>query len=94
MCILCEDTNDKIREYGKIFGYPDCCIEEFITDKEHFDKTGIDNRNHEQIAIANLTAGFVPCKKHAEEISNGLPVDKVIINRNVKESKRLNLLSD
>lgn len=92
MCIFCEATTEQIKEYGEIFGYPDCCIQEFISDTKTMNETGVDVRNDMQITVAIQTYGFVPCKMHAEMIICGqiTPEDLIIERRNVKKARRLN----
>lgn len=95
MCMFCEATNDQIKEYGEIFGYPDCCIQEFISDTNLMDETGVDVRNDMQITIAINTHGFVPCKMHAEMIEYGeiTAEDLVSKRRNIKKSNKLNRMA-
>ena len=92
MCLFCNNTDEKqIRKYGEIFGYPSCCINEFINDKVYYDKFGEDCRSHAQIVIAQEVGGFVPCKKHAEEIISGeISLSDIIINRDYVQARELN----
>ena len=94
MCIFCDADEHQTRDYGRAFGYPDCCIEEFIQDLKIMDESGVDVRNNDQIDIARRTMGFVPCKNHTEMIINGhtTPEDLVITKRNIEKSKELNRL--
>lgn len=96
MCILCEATADEMAEYGKIFGYPECCISEYVKDTIYMNKTGIDVRNEAQIKIARETHGFVPCKKHAKLIKKGKVSleDLVGKNRDHEKSKKLNKMAE
>lgn len=95
MCKLCKATDDEIREMGRIFGYPDCCIEEFISDGKIMNKKKKDVRNGAQIAIARDTDGFVPCKMHAKMIFRGetTPEDLVVERRDIKKAKKLNKIA-
>jgi hypothetical protein len=57
---------------GQFFGYPDCCIEEFLVNASTMTPTtGV------RAQVANY--GFVPCEKHSREILAGtikhLPLD-------------------
>jgi len=96
MCIHCESSPEKIVEYGKIFGYPDCCIREFILDSSMINNLGIDRRNKTQIKVAVSTHGFVPCKEHARLIrkKKTTPEDLVRDRRNNEESSKLNKIAD
>jgi hypothetical protein len=95
MCIFCNATIKEIKEYGLIFGYPVCCIDEFIQDTVHMRKTGKDNRTATQKKIGLEKHGFVPCKKHAKMIKKGLITaeDLVEPNRNHEKSKELNIIA-
>ena len=59
--------------YGKLFGYPQCCIDSFCLDK----------RQREPIrTIASKKTGFIPCMKQAEQITNGeITLESLITNR-------------
>ncbi len=95
MCRLCEATDDEVRDIGRIFGYPECCIEEFISDNETISIKNEDVRNEAQITIARDTGGFVPCKMHAKMIFLGeiTPEELVVERRDIKKSKKLNKLA-
>ena len=92
MCIFCDSTPSKVREYGRIFGYPECCIDEFINDQDIRQKTGEDVRNEDQKDVARRTMGFVPCKMHTQMIVAGTitPEELVAPTRNAKKVKKLN----
>lgn len=92
MCIFCEANYEEMKEYGEIFGYPDCCIQEFISDTKTMEETGVDVRNDMQITIAINTRGFVPCKMHAEMIEYGeiTPEELVVKKRNIRKARKLN----
>jgi hypothetical protein len=92
MCQFCNQTEQEIRDMGKIFGYPQCCIDEYIADSEYM-KTHDDPRNEEQIDIAIDTFGFVPCKKHAKLIASGeTTVALILINKDEAKSDELNAI--
>jgi len=62
MCIFCKD-NPKI--VGKFFGYPECCINEFI---ENAKKYGRGDVEHLTVYQLQFRSGFMPCSKCAENI--------------------------
>jgi len=89
MCVNCENTPAKKIKLRKLFGYPQCCIDEFISDGEKMKETDIDVRIPEQIEIALITNGFVPCKKHALAISRDeITLDSIIIGRDQKKVRK------
>jgi hypothetical protein len=89
MCVNCENTPEKKIKLGRLFGYPQCCIDEFIYDSEKMKDTNIDVRIPEQIKIAKITGGFVPCKKHALAISSGeVTLESIIVGRDAKKVKK------
>ena len=92
MCIFCDSTPSKVREYGRIFGYPECCIEEFISDQEILHTTGEDVRNEDQKDVARSTSGFVPCKMHTQMIVSGQTTPELLVapTRDAKKVKKLN----
>jgi hypothetical protein len=96
MCIFCNATEEQQKEYGIAFGYPDCCINEFISDSARMTKTGIDPRNRKQIKIAREKYGFVPCKHHTMLISQGkCTAEELVTNRrNHQKSAELNKLAE
>lgn len=53
----------RLRAFGKEFGYPSCCIDEFVEDM----------RNGVSPAMTRgvYYMGFVPCRSHADAITNG-----------------------
>lgn len=58
---------------GKYFGYPDCCIKDFI-------KHGSD-QTVDQWAVHRGT-GFIPCRLHAQDIVEGVySLESLIQNR-------------
>lgn len=75
------DPNEGIarhyRTLGKFYGYPECCIEEFIQKPcPHTNK---------QIEASRYT-GFIPCRKHADEILAGRHTLESILRHRVCES--------
>lgn len=91
MCKLCEVSSSQMRKYGKIFGYPSCCIEEFIRNKKLIKEGKEDPTNNLQKLIAQLTYGFVPCTKHAEmALSGEMSVFEMIKDRDVELANKLN----
>ena len=60
---------------GKFYGYPDCCIINFINKI----------RTKEQIKASRYT-GFMPCVKHAKEIlAKKIKLEDLIQNRVCKK---------
>ena len=94
MCTLCNATEEQQIEYGIAFGYPDCCINEYINDSARMKRTSVDPRNRKQIKIAREKYGFVPCKHHAMLIHQGkTTAEELVTNRrNAERSKELNIL--
>ena len=91
MCDLCKQDDNEIRRIGKAFGYPNCCIEEFISDGKIMMEFDEDVRNDDQIFIALLTNGFVPCKEHAKMLKDMNDVENLLLEtRNIEESNELN----
>lgn len=50
------------QENGKVFGYPQCCIDSFC---KTFGFMGADENQRE---VAQNGFGFIPCPKHAKQI--------------------------
>ena len=71
------DYTDK-RAIGKYYGYPECCIEFFMTimvNKEFGKKAQINRK------VSNDT-GFIPCTKHAEQIlEKKITLENILYNR-------------
>jgi hypothetical protein len=68
-----------IFETGIYFGYPECCINNFIDDR----KKGIDTKSRN---FAGNYTGFVPCKNHLDMIRNGkLKIEDLIQSRICKK---------
>lgn len=65
---------DAWRYNGRMFGYPECCIENFCTRGYSLTK--------EQKIIADMGHGFVPCEKHAKHVvKEGVALESLIHNR-------------
>lgn len=79
MCQFCVDDRTKMREYGRQFGYPKCCIEEFVRDADTINTSGKDPRSMVQAAIGNET-GYIPCKACAVKLALGEKELKDLIN--------------
>jgi hypothetical protein len=77
-CSFCQKPKwigkeDYVIEMSKFLGYPNCCTEEYLKnisqEKVHFGVTR--HLAASKISEAcNYSAGFMPCKKHAERILN------------------------
>lgn len=65
-------VTNKWEEKGKYYGYPDCCIKSFCKGHSYSKK---------QIMVHN-SSGFIPCKKHAQQILDGkITLSDLIQNR-------------
>ena len=53
-------NEERVRAWGLYFGYPQCCVDEFIAGIEK----GFAARS--SIVKENSSCGFVPCKPHAK----------------------------
>ena len=75
-----EDYCDK-RKIGEYFGYPKCCIDNFIENIMKCDN--IKKRNIRKICVkAAGDDGFMPCIKHSEQIlNNEINIKDVICDR-------------
>jgi hypothetical protein len=62
-------SSDHMVQNGHFYGYPECCIQEFV---EPFQK-GKSGKwwDRSQVQIDARKHGFIPCKAHAEEILQG-----------------------
>lgn len=72
---------------GKELGYPDCCIKEFCDQPPEFLKyskpTKDDQRRLKAGCIDGNFTGFIPCARHAKEITMGkITLKSLIQNRN------------
>jgi len=59
-----EERINIVFELGKYYGYPQCCIVEFIEDI-------INNRNSSVRSSKSDNTGFIPCTKHYIQIMKG-----------------------
>ena len=65
------DKDNNYYKAGKFYGYPDCCISDFIN------KIKTDKQKK-----ASRHSGFIPCLKHAEEIlAKKIKLEDLIQNR-------------
>lgn len=67
------------RYNGKVFGYPDCCVEEFVKFFAYYPQI---TRTKEQEQIGQLSYGFIPCAHHAQAIIKGkIKIESLISDR-------------
>lgn len=71
---------------GEKYGYPPCCIEEFIKHTPSYCKknsaTEIDRMRYEASKINGEYSGFIPCANHAQAILSGkITIESLIQNR-------------
>jgi len=71
---------------GKFLGYPECCIKEFCDQPPMFFNmnklTMNDEDRYRASCVDGEYTGFIPCKKHAEEILQGkITLESLIQNR-------------
>lgn len=73
MCQNCDtgDGFDGFRKYGHFFGYPECCIKQFVKDVKQIMSGKKDPRTETQSELATLMNGYVPCPECAEKIMSG-----------------------
>jgi antitoxin component YwqK of YwqJK toxin-antitoxin module len=62
---------------GKFFGYPSCCIKEFMTTEGRKAKV---ERERSGIECQGNQTGFVPCKSHQEQLRRGEIILKDLIH--------------
>ena len=60
------------REQGAYYGYPSCCVDEFI--ERHANLVP-----HTEVQWAAAKRGFVPCVRHAEQILKGGRIEDIIL---------------
>lgn len=69
---------DRSEILGVYFGYPDCCIEEFVAFQDDLGRKQsiqMDPKVHQH-------TGFIPCVKHCRQIKTGrLELEDLITNR-------------
>lgn len=71
----------KFESMGSFYGYPECCINDFV---KRF-KEG-DHASLLQLKVSEYT-GFIPCPAHAKEIKNGtITLEGLITNRKCKHN--------
>jgi hypothetical protein len=78
-----EKGTDHLWENGQYYGYPQCCIDNFIEIYRE-----IKRRTNEQDRV-HLFSGFVPCHKHALEILCGHTTLEALILPTRKHFKSL-----
>ncbi len=72
-------TREYFQIQGTFYGYPHCCIEQFI------DTFGIQPCNPKR--LAGSSTGFIPCLIHSKQILNGkLRLKDLIQNRQCVKS--------
>jgi len=70
-----QEVEMRIRDVGKFYGYPDCCINSFC------ERKFIGDISEEQRMVHN-GSGFIPCKNHSMEIIAGkIKIESLIQNR-------------
>lgn len=73
------------RQLGEYYGYPKCCIDEFF-ERRSCDRNTV-KITYKTCFLASKQSGFVPCKKHAEDIVNKkITLGDLISNRSCKSS--------
>lgn len=76
---------DYYNKVGKFFGYPECCIKEFQQRVMSILETGRTPTGSDIQAKASENLGFLPCKKHAQEILDGKITLKDLIKDRICE---------
>lgn len=72
---------EKAIEYGKYFGYPQCCIDAFTARLERINKTGDFSLTRMQTDAQN-GQGFIPCNVCSSKILlGGIKISDLINNR-------------
>ena|ERR1043166_4899858 len=72
---------------GKKLGYPECCIKEFCDQppallKSRKNPTKDDKRRYKAGCVDGQFTGFIPCARHAKEITMGkITLQSLIKNR-------------
>lgn len=62
----------RVREAGREYGYPECCIEAFVM------MAGVKDASDERRRAGEHT-GFIPCQAHALEVLAGKPLASLIL---------------
>ena len=71
-----EEKIDSQKKLGKYYGYPQCCIDQFVKETEKGIMSG-KLRN-----IPSNYTGFIPCDNHIEQIIRGVvKIEDLIQNR-------------
>jgi hypothetical protein len=73
------ETRHLIFENGIFFGYPLCCIKEFIKDIED----GSEAPSKRVRNIKGIDGTFCPCRKHTQEIEEGKITQEDLIDGRV-----------
>ena len=66
-----------VRQFGKYFGYPDCCIDNYVKDMKLLRYIGNLNminkklRNDRICAMKKINSPYIPCHSHAYLINKG-----------------------
>ena len=69
-------SSNAFNQKGRYFGYPQCCIDQFITNFEKRVRIGAANKN------AANGHGFIPCNVHSLQIINKqIKIEDLIHNR-------------
>lgn len=76
------DNSTYYRKAGEYFGYPDCCIQEFVERGEQMEKAKSPEEfspfTEKQLQVVD-GAGFIPCKKCADKLlETGKRVDTLV----------------
>lgn len=90
MCSKCEIGKKKgtFETLGRSFGYPQCCIDEFIKHVAIIVLQDIDPRTDEQNFIGTYTHGFIPCAACTEKVVTGqITLNSLIRDRDSKNGK-------
>ena len=75
-----------IRNNGKFYGYPDCCIDSFLSGATTpLELKRVRQRTQDQQKVAQQ--GFIPCEDHAKQILQGEIKIEDLILATRKESR-------
>lgn len=82
---LIENWTNENAPLGRDLGYPECCIKEFCEQPPQLMKgkpTKDDRRRYKAAHIDGHFTGFIPCRKHAKEITmRRIKLSDLITNR-------------
>lgn len=72
--MLTQEHESRLRKFGTYFGYPQCCIDDFV---KHFgsDKSQL-VKDHE--GAPWLFTGYIPCEPHRKAIKTPLDLTQVL----------------